>query len=328
MTSFSSSSRRALVIGAVIGFVAAFGPGCDGGKGISRCTVSNCEGCCDDSGQCQKGTSEANCGAGAATCVGCAVGRSCLKLSSTSDFGGKCSGTGGGDGGTGGGSGGSGDTGICNASTCSNGCCNGTSCVVVTNTAKCGQGGAACAPCGAGNTCVSGVCSPCNGCVDISTGQCKSGTEMTACGRTGGFCQSCDSLQGQACNGGVCSGGSSCNATTCPDGCCDGATCTAKSTYTQFQCGSGMPGTACVSCQTACDTDAGTCSTGSLPGGFGLDGGFGFPIGCVVSPDCAVANECCDRLGIFSACRAPGEKCRWSSPLGGKTCDGTTRACQ
>jgi len=298
MSFFSSSATKAVLVGAVIGFVAAFGPSCGGTKAISRCSVSNCDGCCDDTGICQQGTSDTNCGSGAATCISCDTGRSCLKLSTTSDFGGRCNGgTGSGvDGGVK--DAGVGDAGVCNPTSCPNGCCNGGSCITVTTTARCGVNGAACAPCNSGNTCVSGTCAPCNGCVDISTGQCRAGSEMTACGRTGGFCQTCDSSQGQTCVNGVCGGGTSCNATTCPDGCCDGATCIQRGSYTNFQCGSGTPGTACTSCTSRCDLDAGTCIGGSNGGN---DGGFG--LGCDPS---TCASGCCDKGQL---CVQVGEVC-------------------
>ncbi len=306
----SSSSVKAVVFGAVIGFVAALAPSCGSGTKVVRCSVSNCDGCCDDTGACLQGTSDTNCGSAAASCISCDTGRSCLKLSADSTFGGRCNGgtgSGGGDGGTLGKDAGVGDAGVCNPSTCANGCCNGSTCVTVTTTARCGANGAACTPCNAANTCVSGACTPCAGCVDISTGICRQGSEMTACGRTGGFCQTCDSTQGQTCANGVCGGGATCNATTCPDGCCDGATCKPKSGYTNFQCGSGAPGGACVSCNTTCDKDAGIC-VGGGGGGFD-DGGLNFPMSTPCDPNTTPpcpAGECCQNiLGSYS-CVAPG----------------------
>ncbi len=335
-SSLSSSSVKAVVFGMLIGFVAAFGPSCGPVKPISRCSVSNCDGCCDSSGLCQQGTSDSNCGSAAATCISCDTGRQCLKLSTDSDFGGRC------NGGTGSGTDGGVlrdagvvDAGICNPSTCANGCCNGGTCVTVTSTARCGVGGAACAPCNSGNTCVSGACTPCNGCVDIATGQCKAGTEMSACGRTGGFCQSCDSSQGQTCSNGICGGGTSCNADNCPEGCCDGATCKPKSGYNQFQCGSGTPGTACVSCQSQCDLDAGTCIGGTS----GDDGGFGFPgLGdCGPSSPCPI-GECCQSLLGLNLCmksgasvligKVCGSATSCSVCLFGSSCDTSTYTCQ
>ncbi len=330
--SFNFSSVKAVAFGAVIGFAISLAPGCGPVKPISRCNVSNCDGCCDDSGQCQQGTSDTNCGSAASSCVSCDTGRSCLKLSADSDFGGRCNGgTGSGDGGVK--DAGVVDAGICNPSTCPNGCCNGGSCVTVTTTARCGKSGAACAPCGSGNTCVAGACAACAGCVDISTGQCKSGAESTACGRNGGFCQTCDSAQQQACNNGVCSGGANCNATNCPNGCCDGATCKAKATYTNFQCGSGVQGTACVACAAGpCDLDAGVCIGGS---GGGDDGGLG-GIGLCDLSNCPTG--CCDgaaSAGVGVKCVEASKTCSidtLAAVLGGNfalyKCNGSNRTCE
>ena len=321
---------KAVLLGAVIGFVAA---SCGSTRPITRCTVSNCDGCCDESGLCQKGTSIDNCGSAAATCIACAgTGAACVKLVATNEYGGSCrGGTNGTDGGSS--SMGTGDAGVCNPSTCPNGCCNGNQCVTVTTTAKCGKGGLACGVCAAGNTCVTGACTVCIGCVDISTGQCRGGTEQTACGKAGTYCQTCDTTSGQSCSNNTCAGGTLCNAINCVDGCCDGNTCKPRAEWTQFQCGGGMPGAACIACQGACDKgDAGTCTGGSG----GDDGGLGLPGlgGCMTSADCPgaggdPASVCCDSGPLVgSVCRKPNDKCFWNGSFGTTKCSAATKACQ
>jgi hypothetical protein len=55
-----------------------------------RCTASNCDGCCSDTGDCFKGVSSEACGAGGSSCAVCAVGQTCQKLNPTAEFGGAC----------------------------------------------------------------------------------------------------------------------------------------------------------------------------------------------------------------------------------------------
>ena len=357
-----SNTTQALVLGATIGFVFAVLPSsCGKPTPIVRCNASNCDGCCDDTAQCFKGTSSEACGARGATCAVCAGGQACAKIDLNAEFGGACTGgtTGGGGGATGGGSGGGGggttgggggatgggsgsDGGTCNATSCANGCCTAAGvCITNTTPSRCGTGGATCSSCMMGNTCVSGACAPCTGCIDINTGTCQGGMSGTQCGKMGGFCQTCDSAAGQTCQGGTCFGGTTCNATTC-QGCCDGNNCRLPNTYTNAQCGQGAPGAACVTCLAGamCDAaDAGMCfgggGTGGGGGGFpGLDGGFG--AGCTTSTDCS-AGECCDSFPpiLGGACIPANTDCEFGGAnalicaiIGPCSCNGTTQACE
>lgn len=336
MHSFNSS--RALLLGAVLGLGFAVLPtSCGPTKPVLRCSASNCDGCCDDTGTCFKGTSQEACGSAGASCMVCTTGQACARIDQNSEFGGRCSGgatgggqgggTGGGSGGgttggggaTGGGGGGSTDGGTCNATTCANGCCSATGvCITNTTPSRCGTGGAACTSCMMGNTCVTGTCTPCAGCIDINTGMCAGGMANTACGKMGGFCQTCDMAAGQTCQMGVCFGGTTCNSSTCM-GCCDGNNCRTPSQWTNAQCGQGAPGAACTTCLNGaqCDAmDAGMCVGGGGTGGGGglpgFDGGLTFDL-CAMSGDPCMSGECCEPLttvfGGSSSCVPVGTDC-------------------
>lgn len=348
----SFNSTRALALGAVLGLGVALLPtSCGKPPTITRCNASNCDGCCDETLTCVKGTTIETCGAGGATCAPCATGQSCARVDQNSEFGGRCSGgtTGGGGGGgttggggatgggsTGGGGGGGTDGGTCNATTCANGCCSATGvCITNTTPSRCGTGGAACTSCMMGNTCVSGTCTPCAGCIDINTGMCAGGMANTACGKMGGFCQQCDMAAGQTCQNGVCFGGTTCNSATCM-GCCDGNTCKTPSQWSNAQCGQGANGAACTLCLNGaqCDAmDAGMCvggnmGTGGGGGGIpGLDGGFTFDI-CALNGDPCPTGKCCEPITSFagsSSCVDPGDDCDFGFS---GTCSGTTFTCQ
>jgi hypothetical protein len=352
---------KALALGAVMGFLVAAFPACGPRSNISRCNASNCDGCCDDTGSCFKGISTEACGAAGASCMVCSAGQTCERLDPLKDFGGKCTtpstgggagggsggGTGGGSGGgsgggTGGGAGGGaggGDGGAvgCNATNCANGCCtpSGT-CVTQLTPARCGTGGARCASCTMGNTCVGGVCTPCSGCVETTgpqAGQCLPGTTNAACGTQGVYCQQCNANLGENCTGGACMGSGTCNATNCLDGCCDGNTCVPRSQFTNARCGVGVSGGACTTCQgvSTCDLDAGVCvgnmgTGGGFGGGAGggipgLDGGL--PDLCTLFGTPCRAGQCCDLILIFPSCVNNGEAC-----FMGGTCNGAAMTCQ
>ena len=363
------STFKAVSLGAALGLVFAMTPSCGTKPPATRCNASNCDGCCSDvDGTCFRGVSNENCGAAGASCTVCMTG-TCQKISATSEFGGRCvSGNGGGDGGTGGGTandggtgggtsgggsttgggtaagGGTGsDGGVCNATTCPNGCCTSSgTCQTTTTAARCGRGGQLCQVCTQGNTCVTGACTPCNGCVDISTGTCKSGTVDAECGKTGAFCQRCDTTTGQSCQAGLCQGGANCNASTCPTGCCDGNNCVQPGSWSNAQCGAGAGGAACTACRGSqvCDAaDAGMCTGGSS----GSDGGIfpdldgGIPGFCDAQNPCPV-GECCGAL--VPICFAAGDNptgfvelcgsqttCVQCTPVIG-TCNTTTYTCQ
>lgn len=268
------------------------------------CTGGTCDGCVDGQGVCRAGTSKSSCGNTGSTCVACKASEQC-----TAD--GVCVPTAAPDAGTG----------SCNATNCPDGCCSGNACINRTNTVQCGKGGAACASCSSKQTCVAGECTACSGCVDANSGLCTSGTTNTSCGKAGNICQTCKTSNGQTCVNGSCQGGT-CNASNCPTGCCDGASCVLPANQTQFQCGSGTAGTACVSCASSCDTSAGQCrDERSDAGTFDPDGGF-------PSFDCNIdagvfckPGSCCGSFLGFSLCVTAG-----SSVIIGEAC-GSVGAC-
>ena len=230
--------------------------------------------------------------------------------------------------------------GSCNATNCPDGCCSGSACINRTTNSQCGKGGNTCTSCGSTQTCESGTCTPCSGCVDLNTGLCTSGTTNTSCGKSGNYCQTCNTSSGQACTNNVCQGGG-CNASTCPTGCCDGLTCIRPADYTNFKCGSGTTGGACVSCNGRCDKIQGVCVSTSTDGGGGgtIDGGFPSPTTC--SPTdasvCAVGECCQNVLGSYT-CLTSGTDLIFYKVCGSKTqcehcmsptmCNAQTYTCQ
>ncbi len=356
-----TTSTQALILGAAIGLVFSVLPSSCGKQGVPvRCNASNCDGCCDDSAQCFKGTSTEACGSAGASCSVCSTGQQCTKLDPNAEFGGRCAvaGSGGGGGTTGGGSGGGGtgggttgggsgggggsmDGGSCNPTSCANGCCTAAGvCITTTTPSRCGTGGGMCMSCTMGNTCVAGACAPCAGCIDINTGACQGGMTLTQCGKNGGFCQACDTNAGQTCNNGTCFGGTSCNASTCT-GCCDGNNCLMPGSFTNAQCGQGAAGAACVTCLqgATCDAaDAGACvGGGATGGGAGGGGGFPFPDGgggtfdvCALAGLPCGANKCCQPITAAfsssgSSCVPDGADC----DLGfSGVCNGATSTCE
>lgn len=155
-----------------------------------------------------------------------------------------------------------------------------------------------------------------------------------ACGRNGGFCQTCDTSAGQTCTSGTCSGGTNCNANNC-SGCCNGNTCVTSSGFNNTTCGQGLPGAACVSCIGTQSCQGGVCSGSMSDGGLpGLDGGFG--AGCVDNAECG-SGECCDSFGttIGGACISSGTACQFGGAnfqvclfFGSCTCNGLTQTCE
>jgi hypothetical protein len=130
-------------------------------------------------------------------------------------------------------------------------------------------------------------------------------------------------------------GGGTCSAANCPDGCCDGNTCIPRSNFTNAQCGVGVPGGACTTCQglSQCDKDAGVC-VGNMGtgGGFGGGGGGipgfdgGFPDFCALIGRPCTVGQCCDVdpiIGIIPTCYNNGQLC-------GSTgrCNGSTGTCR
>lgn len=361
----SAAVVRALVLGSVVGLVAAFTPACGPGRKPVTCNASICPGCCDENAQCFTGLADVACGSAGASCTACSAGQTCQSAGTDGGTGGRClsgTGTGGGSatgggtastgggstaGGTGGSSGG-GAAAMCNAQNCPNGCCtaNGT-CQMTPTTAKCGKGGAACMACPSRQTCVTGACAPCAGCVDLATGRCEAGSTDMLCGKSGDFCANCGVSNG-TCTNQICTGNmSNCNATNCA-GCCDqgSGNCILPGAQSGQQCGQGTAAALCVQCASSqCDNDGGICiggagggTGGGAGGGFpGLDGGL-FPMGCDGVTQLCAANECClTSLGtcvgvgqglppLFTACGANGGVC--STCTFPRTCNMTSGMCQ
>lgn len=158
-----------------------------------RCLPDPTTGCCGASGtgQCQAGR-----------CVPCPVDQPCVA--------GTCMGSSGGDG-----CGGACRAGqrcvqrqcVCDATSCPNGCCDGTICRVEQD-AACGTAGDVCIDCASTRqSCHDGVCtctptSCANGCCD-SQAQCRV-NDIAACGTGGGSCQPCS--DGHTCATGICRG--------------------------------------------------------------------------------------------------------------------------
>lgn len=141
---------RALALGAIVGFVAAFTPSCS----PATCGPQNCDGCCDTVKKtCVKKPSNNNnttCGGAGNACVDCAAsGATCNAATS------QCTTTG-----AGGGTGGGGGTTTCDG--CRLSSATGT-CVPsqnsATNAVNCGLGGGVCLACsGATPLCANGTC--------------------------------------------------------------------------------------------------------------------------------------------------------------------------
>ncbi len=349
----SAAVWKALVLGVLVGGVAAVTPACGPPKKPVTCNASNCPGCCDENAQCFTGLADVACGNGGTTCTACPMGQTCVASSTGSDAGsgGRClsgGSTGGGSAGgsaTGGGTGGStaggsaggtgGGSAMCNAQNCPNGCCTSTgSCQSPGTTARCGTGGAACMACPSRQTCVAGACTACPGCVDLATGRCEMGTTASLCGKSGDFCANC-SVSNGTCTNQICVGNmSGCNATNCANGCCDQGSgmCVQPSAQSGQQCGQGVAGSLCTSCASnRCDTDGGVCIGGGMGGGAGggfpgLDGGL-FPGGCDATNPCPAGRCCAPLVGqcispipfVFPACGMPAVCC---NGLMGEMCTG------
>lgn len=177
-------SKRWLVVTALSGAGLLLSTGCSS----STCGPSSCaNGCCDQNGSCQPGTTSLLCGASGGACAACGTGQACQA--------GVC---GGADGGSDGGA-------MCSASTCPSGCCAGTVCLTYNRQTDnaCGASGAACHACTVGTqTCQGGACvtgcgsNNCDGCCSTA-GTCihlnsNGGTQTTSqCGYGGAVCQMC-----------------------------------------------------------------------------------------------------------------------------------------
>lgn len=244
------------------------GPGDDGG------TLS-CTGCVDMATMgCVRGTVDDRCGTGGAACVACGDGEECQD--------GACAPRGG-----------------CNEATCP-GCCRGDVCVAIERDDACGSGGAECVSCARGESCVDGTCLAASACGPESCGGCctdgdvcEDGTDVSACGRSGGLCEAC--ADGWTCVDGTCE-------PPCEEwcgGCCD-AEGRCQGGAADAACGDA--GGACVDCGAGAECRDGACVDlscaetcgGCCEGGACLDGDLGGACGsggdaCV---DCGPAFTC------------------------------------
>jgi hypothetical protein len=156
---------------------------------------------------------------------------------------------------------------VCNAQTCPNGCCAGTTCVAYASqgSGQCGAGGAACAACPQGQDCIQGVCTPaavCNS--ETCPSGCCAGTTCIAlinqdadqCGTDGEACAACP--EGQDCIQGICAPLTVCDAETCSNGCCEGTTCVRYAAQDDEQCGT--EGEECAACPEGQDCALGICT--------------------------------------------------------------------
>ncbi len=258
-----------------------------------RCLASNCQGCCDLNGQCQRGDERFACGLKATMCASCAMNEICALGTCVVGDGGT-----GGSGGSGGAGGSGGNTSGCNASNCG-GCCDNTGTCRGGNTnTQCGSRGITCGNCPMGQACTysdAGTFScqnfVCNGCIS-TTGNCLLGTSVSACGADAGMCRAC--LSGQSCVAGQCQTAAGCTATTCAGGCCDGTQCVDPPTA--LKCG--RMGGNCSACSGTQVCSAGTCVTGGTGGGTGGTAGSGGTAGGSSSlcgpSNCP--NGCCDPI--------------------------------
>lgn len=233
---------------------------------------------------------------------------------------------------SGGTSGTSGSTG-CGPSTCSNGCCDAKGqCQTGRNTRTCGSAGGACKDCVAGgfDTCTnSRVCSRtvsvCDasscptGCCSVDgtgTPVCLSGTEATACGRSGGACTDCEA-QGRACDLSLRScGATRCDASNC-SGCCVGDLCLPGNS--QFACGAN--GGQCGRCNTGevcriTSAGGGTCETTQTCGPANCGGCCDFNGKC----RSGLEQDACGRLGQFCDQCFNNEQCVPDGRPDSRTC--------
>ncbi len=234
--------HKALAQAATLGFLIALSASCDPSQGRAMCQPSNCDGCCDEAGVCQRGGEQNACGELGGACQVCPANHSCSA--------GMClpsaipraeQGT----------DAGIVDSGIpCDPTTCTGCCLNGV-CTPGNADSACGTGGGECAPCFATQICSGGLCTePCMGCRDAS-GICRPGGQANACGVAGSICAAC--LADQICELGVCKN-TACSATNCA-GCCAGNVCV--NPVNNAQCGAN--GSPCTSCGPSDTCQAGTC---------------------------------------------------------------------
>ena len=159
------------------------------------------------------------------------------------------------------------------------------------------------------------------GCCDTS-GTCRTGSDVRACGRFGARCSDCVANGFQFCNGnGVCGRNvTNCSAANCATGCCSfqSGTSACLAGVDAFACGrNGSTCTDCASQGRSCDTGTRSCSNTRCDSTNCA--------GCCVGDRCLAgtdATSCGTRGQACTSCAATGQTCR-SVGGGGGTCQGT-----
>ena len=166
---------------------------------------------------------------------------------------------------------------ICDPTSCPQGCCAGSKCVVNGGDPQCGTGGAACVDCDGGGCNVTCQGSPCggadqdccagSGCIEPLTcnaGKCTCTPSCAgkACGEgddCGGTCLADGDASicpmGQTCSKTL--GTCTCDPTSCPTGCCVSGVCIDGNQSNLALCGTG--GTACIACSAGQICTGGAC---------------------------------------------------------------------
>jgi hypothetical protein len=256
------------------------------GGGMAPCGPNTCTGCCASNGQCLAGTANATCGGKGQTCGLCTAGQTCRDQACVA-------------------------VPVCNAMTCSNGCCWGGTCLPFSSqtSGSCGVGGGSCTPCATGDTCAFGKCgmgNPCNSgsCLGCCAGQVCIPTSIQTsnlCGAQASTCQSCGA--GKLCSNGVCGSPTTCNASNCA-GCCESGKCLLPTMQTAALCG--VSGNACKSCPSGTTCGGGVCT--AMPCG---------PQNCA---GCCGQGQNCLGGTSASACGIGGKVCQTCAS--GQVCGG------
>lgn len=160
-----------------------------------------------------------------------------------------------------------------------------------------------------------------SGCCDTS-GTCRTGSDVRACGRFGARCSDCVANGFQFCNAnGVCGRNvTNCSSTNCSTGCCSfqGGTSACLAGVDAFACG--RNGSSCIDCASqgrSCDTGTRSCSSTRCDSTNCA--------GCCVGDRCLTgtdATSCGTKGQSCTSCAATGQTCR-SLSSGGGLCEGT-----
>ncbi len=249
-------------------------------------------------------------------------------------------------------------TGLCYSGACCTGCYDSGSkkCRAGTATTGCGKGGKACATCSpSSNPCQVASCSTttgkcgyvfkglqaackssgkngqcydssnptcCTDCWDSTSGTCKAGTAVSACGTGGYACQTCTAPNGcktATCTSNKCGSTNKTDKTSCASGkgkCYSGICCQYCHTGSYCASGSGFPmcGTGGAMCTNCTSQGAGTCNTST---------------GVCTCTGCWKSNgtlEVCYPGTANKACGSKGGKCV-DCTTSSQTCNKTTFTC-